>query len=214
MKRKIFLEKNKTIIFVLILSLSLCFSYCEQDKRIEGFTALESNIEYFEKIDPIFKLNYDLLKVEKKIKELGSSIIIDKNENNIRMFDVIQFGAFTRDERKKINIRQNINNIVKGHLTSPNYILKDCKSIQFLAMKKEKQLYIIGWKFILERKRGNSLIKAIEKEYGIAGDVHDAFGWKSKKIRYLYTLYRKAISFTVISETYLKKIFPDKISEN
>ncbi len=210
MKRKLFFTKytNSVLVSLMILILVLFFPYCKNTDRKEGFVSLENDIRYFERINSIFRLNYDLKQSEDTIKQLGSSIVIDKDESNIRMFDVVQFGAFTRDERQKINIRQNVSGgVVRGHLTSPEYILKDCTSIQFLAERKdEAQLNIIGWKFILKRKRGESLVKAIEKEHGQAGDAHDAFGWKSNNIRYLYTLYRKAVSFTMITVDYVNSL--------
>lgn len=194
---------NKKILFLIFIFIMLLLT-CEEE-RAADFVKIDKEMEYFNKINPIFRTGYNIKESLEIVKKLNSDINIYETESII-LNRIIQFGGFTKNERKNMNIKTKILNINLGYLPNPENFIKGCKDITFLVQKVENNKKVVGWKFIIERKKAEPFIRAIENEYGLAGNVHDAFGWKTTNNRYLYTIYPNDITFTIISENFINSI--------
>jgi hypothetical protein len=199
------MKNKKYLSLILVLFLMTFLLFCAEEEQDIGFVNIEDDIDYFSRINKIFMTNYDIMESVDEIKKHGSDLYVYENET-MALKVIVQFGGFTKEERRQINLNNHITGVRLGYIVKPEKLISISSQIDLLIRLKKDTRMVVGWKFILNREKGEEVINAIEKQYGEAGIAHDAFGWQSEKNRYLYTIYPDDITFTIISNDFMDNL--------
>ncbi len=199
------MKNKKYFSLIIIILMIILITYCSENQQETGFVKIDKDIDYFTRINNVFRTDYDIMNSVSNIQEMDSDLYVYESDT-MAIKTVVQFGGFTKEERSQVSLNNHITGVRLGYIVNPENMVSSSSRIELLIRLEKDDRKVVGWKFTLDTEEGKEIINAIENEMGKAGIVHDAFGWQSEDNRYLYTIYPKAITFTVISNKFMNNL--------